>query len=98
MSETGVMRRTGSARSRSRIRRALLAVSVLYLLNAVAGTWLAVRDQLSGRPFGWQTGLAPLSGFVYGPGTALSAPLALLLLLIVLTLLMVRRGSDGWRV
>lgn len=77
------------------MRSQLAVVSGLYLVNAAIGTWLAVRDDLPGRPFGWSTGLTPLSDFLFGLGTALSAPLVLLLLLAGLNLLVLRGNAVG---
>lgn len=71
----------------------LLGVSVLYLANAGLGTWLAIRLDLPGRPFGLRTGLTPVWDFVLGLGTALSAPLVLLVALVVLNTLIRRQGA-----
>lgn len=68
------------------LRSAIAWVSGGYLATAVLGTWLAVRDGLVGRPFGWAIGVTPLSGFVFGPGTALSGPVVLLLALVAANL------------
>ena len=65
---------------------AVAFVSVAYLATAGMGTWLAVRDGLVGRPFGWAIDMTPLSGFVFGLGTALSGPLVLLLALVAANL------------
>jgi len=75
-------------------------VSGAYLAVAALGTWVAVRDDLAGRPFGWDLALSPLSNFVFGLGTALSAPLVLLLALVAANLLLgrgqqVRRRAAG---
>lgn len=72
---------------------ALLGASALYLANAGLGTWLAIEADLPGRPLGPRTGLAPLWDFVFGLGTALSAPLVLLLALVVLNALIQRGGA-----
>lgn len=69
---------------------ALRWVSGAYLAVAALGTWLAIRDDLAGRPFGWELPLTPLANFVFGLGTALSAPLVLLLALVAANLLMGR--------
>ena len=91
-----------SAKSDRRVLRAAIAwVSGAYLATAVLGTWLAVRDGLVGRPFGWAIDMTPLSGFVFGLGTALSAPLVLLLALVAANLRL-RQGeraeqrAAGW--
>jgi hypothetical protein len=73
---------SSAATSDPRVLRSAIAwVSGAYLTTAVVGTWIAVRDGLVGRPFGWAIDMPPLSGFVFGLGTALSAPLVLLLAL-----------------
>ncbi len=82
------------------LRLALGWVSGAYLAVAALGTWVAVRDDLAGRPFGWDLPLSPLSNFVFGLGTALSAPLVLLLALVAANLLLgrgqqVRRRAAG---
>ena len=89
----------GGRREAARIATAGLTsaigwVSAAYLATAVLGTWLAVRDGLVGRPFGWAIDMTPLSGFVFGLGTALSAPLVLLLALVAANLLL-RQGERA---
>jgi hypothetical protein len=74
---------------------ALLGVSVIYLANAAHGTWLGIRDGLSGPPFRWETGLTPLSALLFGLGIAFSAPLILLITLVVLNLHNVRGGRGS---
>jgi hypothetical protein len=76
-------------------KRSLALVSGLYLVNAAVGTWLAVRDDLPGRPFGWTTGFSPLPDFLFGLGTALSAPLLLLVVLVALNLVMLVRRPQS---
>jgi hypothetical protein len=83
------------------LRSAIAWVSGAYLATAVLGTWLAVRDGLVGRPFGWAIDMTPLSGFVFGLGTALSGPLVLLLALVAANLrLRLDEGAEqrgaGW--
>lgn len=78
------------------LRSAIGWVSGAYLATAILGTWLAVRDSLVGRPFGWWIDMTPLSGFVFGLGTALSAPLLLLLVLVAANLRL-RRGERAER-
>ncbi|MGH8914647.1 MAG: hypothetical protein ACRDZM_09055 [Acidimicrobiia bacterium] len=51
------------------LRSAITRVSGAYLATAGVGTWLAVRDGLVGRPFGWDLGLGTLPGFLVGLGT-----------------------------
>jgi len=76
------------------LRSAIAWVSEAYLATAVLGTWLAVRDALVGRPFGWAIDMTPLSGFVFGLGTALSGPLVLLLALVAANLRL-RQGDRA---
>lgn len=76
------------------LRSAIAWVSGAYLATAGLGTWLALRDGLVGRPFGWKVDMTPLFGFVIGLGTALSAPLVLLLALVAANLLM-RQGERA---
>ena len=61
---------------------AITTVSGLYIGTAALGTWVAVKEGMAGRPFGWDLGMAPLPSFVLGLGTALSAPLVLLIALV----------------
>jgi hypothetical protein len=72
-------------------------VSGAYLAAAAVGTWVAVRDDLPGRPFGWDLPLSPVANFVVGLGTALSAPLVLLLALVWLNVLLAREPETGRR-
>ena len=79
------------------LRWAIAWVSGVYLTTAVLGTWLAVRDGLVGRPFGWTIDMTPLSGFVFGLGTALSGPLLLLLALVAANLGLRQAGTVEQR-
>lgn len=74
---------------------ALHQASGLYLITAALGTWVAIRDDLRGRPFGVSSGLAPEWDFIVGLGTALSAPLILLVALIMLNGLVWWGGKAG---
>ena len=76
---------------------ALRWVSGAYLAAAALGTWVAIRDDLVGRPFGWDLPLSPLANFLVGLGTALSAPLVLLLALVWLNTLLGREPKTGRR-
>ena len=62
--------------------KTMALLSTVYLGVAGAGTWVAVSRDLAGEPFGIATDLPVMQGFAFGLGTALSAPLVLLLLLI----------------
>lgn len=75
-------------------RLAIAWVSSAYLAVAILGTWLAVREGLVGRPFGWSIDMTPLSGFVFGLGTALSGPLVLLVALVAANLRL-RQGEEA---
>ena len=77
-----------------RLRSALTGVVVLYLVTAGIGTWLAVDEGLVGRPFGWDLDLATLPSFVFGLGTALSAPLLFLVALVAAVVILHREGRD----
>lgn len=79
------------------IGRSIGWISAAYLAVGALGTWLAVRDGLVGRPFGWDLGLAPLPSFIFGLGTALSAPLLMLLALALANLLLWRGGRTARR-
>ena len=70
-------------------------LSAIYLVVAGSGTWVAISRDLSGRPFGIVTDLSVIQSFVFGLGTALSAPLVLLLLLAALNAWLLR--SDDRR-
>jgi hypothetical protein len=75
-----------------RLRSTIALVSGLYLITAGLGTWLAVHYGLVGRPFGWDLDMAPLPGFLFGMGTALSAPLVLLFVLVAANVMLNREG------
>lgn len=80
------------------LRRDVAAVrrlTVLYLLNAVVGTALAIRDDLPGRPAGVRTGLGPSRDVLFGLGTALSPPLVLCLWQSVCAVLAGSSGQAG---
>lgn len=76
-------------------RVSLVWVSTLYLFVAAAGAWVAVEEDRAGEPFGLELGMDPLSSFLYGWGTALSAPLSLLAVLAIANLLLLRRGGQA---
>jgi hypothetical protein len=78
-------------------RSALTGVAVLYLVTAGIGTWLAVDESLVGQPFGWDLGLATLPSFVFGLGTALSAPLLFLVALVAAVVMLHVAGGDTRR-
>lgn len=75
----------------------LVWVSALYLFVAAAGAWVAVSEDRPGEPFGLELDMDPLSSFLYGWGTALSAPLSLLVVLVVANVLLLRRGRSDAR-
>jgi len=74
-------------------RRGLVTASSAYLVNAVVGTWLAISNDIPGRPLGIQTRLPVALDFILGLGTGLSAPLSMLIALAVLTVSIARRDS-----
>ncbi len=76
-------------------RLAITGVSGLYLGTAAWGTWVAVRDGMAGRPFGWDLGMDPLPGFFVGLGTALSAPLVLLIALVAANVMLHMKGRPA---
>lgn len=76
-------------------RRGLVIVSSAYLVNALIGTWLAISNDIPGRPFGIQTGLPVALDFAFGLGSGLSAPLPMLIALAVLANSVARQ--DGRR-
>ena len=82
-------------------RLAITTVAGLYIGTAALGTWVAVQEGMAGRPFGWDLGMAPLASFVFGLGTALSAPLVLLVALVVANVVLqigasrARRAAAG---
>jgi len=67
-------------------RKALILVSILYLLNATIGTLLAVQANLPAEFFG-KDGKPALEDFLVGNGTALSAPLYFCIILVIFIIL-----------
>lgn len=77
----GTMVATARAQGPTAARRApVVALSALYMANALAGAYLAIRDSLPQAPFGMHTGRTPRADFLTGTGTALSPGLPMLLL------------------
>jgi len=76
-------------------RLAITGVSGLYLATAALGTWVAWRGEMAGRPFGWDLGMDPVPGFFIGLGTALSAPLILLIALATANLMLYMKGRPA---
>ena len=72
----------------------MMLLSAVYLGVAGSGTWVAASRDLAGQPFGIVSELSVIQSFVFGLGTALSAPLVLLLLLIALNAWMLC-SDDG---
>jgi len=75
-------------------QRGLVGACWAYLLNAGIGTWYAISHEIPGRPLGLQTGLPVALDFVVGLGSGLSAPLAMLIALTVLTVSVTKRESQ----
>ena len=72
------------------------ATGACYLVCAGVGTWIAVRDHLPASFAGWDLATdSVFRDFLIGPGTALSAPFALLLLLLTLLILAGRPDAIG---
>jgi hypothetical protein len=72
----------------------LSASSILYIIFALVGAGVAIRENRPSDPGGWSTGLPALQDFLYGNGTAMSPPLYMIIAVAVLTLLAFRR--DRW--
>jgi hypothetical protein len=73
----------------------LVFSSIFVLFSASAGTILAIRDHLPARFGGILHGDDVVQDFITFNGTALSAPLFLLLGQIVFTVLVFKRGKVG---
>jgi len=73
----------------------LIMASLLYLISASAGTLLAIKDHLPAQFGGFLGGNDVVLDFLTWRGTALSAPLVMLLAQILFTVLAVRPGSAG---
>lgn len=75
-----------STQPKSNARKALVITSVLYLFFAGIGTFIAVRENLPSETFipAFITGKPALQDFLTGNGTALSPPLYLYLIAIVM--------------
>ena len=89
----------------SRTWRGLVVATGVYLANGAVATWVAMLHDIPGRPFGIETGLPIAWDFAFGLGTGLSAPLAMLIALAVLTVSVARHqgrrsivaiGFLGW--
>jgi hypothetical protein len=62
-------------------RSVLVGASFGYLGNAVPAVWLSLRDDLAAEPFGIRTGLDARGDLSRGIGSALCAPLPMLVAL-----------------
>ena len=72
-----------------------LSTSVIfYIIFALVGAGVAIRENRPSDPGGWSTGLPALQDFLYGNGTAMSPPLYMIIVVAVFTLLAHRR--DRW--
>jgi hypothetical protein len=78
-----------SSQPKVNTRIGLIIASILYLFIAVIGTLIAVRQNLPSRTFipAFITGKPALEDFLTGNGTALSPPLYLCLVEVVLVVL-----------
>ena len=75
-------------------RKSLILASILYLLNALIGTLLAIQANLPAEFFG-KDGKPALEDFLIGNGTALSAPLYLCIILALFIILAFRPKRLG---
>ena len=73
-------------RAKLNAQKSLILISILYLVNAVIGTLLAVQANLPAEFFG-KDGKPALEDFLIGNGTALSAPLYLCIILVLFIIL-----------
>jgi hypothetical protein len=73
----------------------LVASSLLYMVLALVGAAIALGENRPAAPGGLSTGLPALRDFLYGNGTALSPPLYMLIIQVILTYLALR--SARWR-
>lgn len=71
----------------------MVVAAVAYLVNAAVGTWIAITDNIPGRPLGVETGLPVALDFTVGLGSGLSAPLILLIALALLAARLALRGG-----
>ena len=76
--------------------RALVVASTAYLANSAVATWVAISNDIPGRPFGIKTGLPNVWDFAFGLGTGLSAPLSMLIALAVLTVAIARHQRHRY--
>src|SRR2546421_11560764 len=72
----------------------LVVTSILYLVNAGVGTVLAVKENLPSVTF-MTTGKPALEDFLTGNGTALSPPLYLCIIALLLILLALQSKRPG---
>jgi hypothetical protein len=77
---------TSRAKTRLNAKMGLVVTSILYLVNAGIGTALAVKENLPSVTF-ITSGKPALQDFLAGNGTALSPPLYLCLIVVVLLIL-----------
>lgn len=53
-------------------------LSAAYIVSALAGAKVSIRDSLPEAPFGIRTGLSPRADFIHGLGTSLSPGMPML--------------------
>ena len=80
-------------RRSGRARTGLVVAALAYLVNATVGTWVAIRQDIPGRPLGIETGLPVALDFTVGLGSGLSAPLILLIALAMFAATVAVRGG-----
>jgi hypothetical protein len=88
---------TSRPKSKLTIQRSLIVASILYLLTAFIGTLVAARENLPSATFitFFATGKPALDDFLTGNGTALSPPLYLCLVAVLLLILACLRSWPG---
>ena len=82
-----------NAMTQKNLRRLSTSV-IFYIIFALVGAGVAIRENRPSDPGGWSTGLPALQDFLYGNGTAMSPPLYMIIAVAVFTLLAHRR--DRW--
>jgi hypothetical protein len=94
MKENTMDRNDYSSKSQMNVRRKLIAVSCLYLVNASFGVLIAIQNNLPSVTL-FKSGKPALEDFLIGYGTALSPPLVLCIATILLIILSFRPKRLG---
>jgi len=82
-----------NAKTQENLKR-LATSSVLYMIFALLGAGVAIRENRPSDPGGWSTGFSTLQDFVYGNGTAMSPRLYMIIAVALFTWLAFRQ--DRW--